>query len=264
MSGYIYLYTNRVNAKVYVGQTWNTDARNKQHQKSARYTKKLWNHPFYNAIRKYGWDVFDHQVIAEADTQNALDALECLWIVILRAQDRLFGYNLRTGGSRGRHSTESRVKMIAAQKRKDPPSEETRRRLGDASRGRKRSAETRKKMRQARDEETNCLGCVFGDLTVLRPMPADKNRKRMWECRCSCGRICIVSGGYLRRKGPAKNCGCVRRRGGPSLKFPAATRGPKRKSKRCPVCGTIDISAFGSNAARYDGLQAQCRVCSRK
>lgn len=40
-------------------------------------------------------------------------------------------------------------------------------------------------------------------------------------------------------------------------------RGPKRQPKHCPVCGTTDITAFGPNAARADGLQSDCRQCHK-
>lgn len=38
-------------------------------------------------------------------------------------------------------------------------------------------------------------------------------------------------------------------------------RGPKRRPKHCPDCGTTDLTAFGPNTSHYDGLQVYCRAC---
>ncbi len=52
---------------------------------------------------------------------------------------------------------------------------------------------------------------VFGRLTVIKR--AEDRRfpsggvDSMWECRCVCGRTCVVSGGNL-RKGNTQSCGC--------------------------------------------------------
>lgn len=37
--------------------------------------------------------------------------------------------------------------------------------------------------------------------------------------------------------------------------------GRQRKPKHCPMCGETDLSKFGPNKARYDGLQIYCREC---
>lgn len=34
-----------------------------------------------------------------------------------------------------------------------------------------------------------------------------------------------------------------------------------RQSKRCPKCGEEDLSKFGKNESRHDGLQVYCRPC---
>jgi group I intron endonuclease len=105
--GLIYIHANKLNGKAYVGQTWETPARR-------------WGHGykecprFQNAIKKHGWDGFDHQIVAEADTQEKLDNLEKVWIILLQSGDPEFGYNLASGGGNGRHSAESRAKISAA------------------------------------------------------------------------------------------------------------------------------------------------------
>ena len=50
-------------------------------------------------------------------------------------------------------------------------------------------------------------GQVFDQLTVIKKAPS-KNRHTMWECLCSCGEKCIVSGEYLKAPIKPRDCGC--------------------------------------------------------
>jgi group I intron endonuclease len=97
---------------------------------------------FYKAINKYGWDSFDHQIVAEGiRTQEELDNLERVWILCLKSNDSTFGYNLQFGGIGGKHSQESCRKMSESHKRRGtkPPS----------ALGIKRSPEIKVKMKEA-------------------------------------------------------------------------------------------------------------------
>lgn len=96
--GIVYVHTNRVNGKVYVGQT-NTKPSYRWGKEGNGYKRST---SFRNAIKKYGWDNFDHQIVATAGTQQALDNLEKVWIVLLQATDRNHGYNLTSGGEHGK------------------------------------------------------------------------------------------------------------------------------------------------------------------
>lgn len=67
MIGYIYKYENIINHKVYIGQTTDIINRKSSHRYKAQFVKSK----FYNAVRKYGWDSFKFDIIAqvEADTK---------------------------------------------------------------------------------------------------------------------------------------------------------------------------------------------------
>ena len=54
----IYKVTNKINNKIYIGQTINSlEHRRKQHEKDCR-RNKYYNNRFHNALIKYGFDNF--------------------------------------------------------------------------------------------------------------------------------------------------------------------------------------------------------------
>jgi len=116
--GIVYTLLNRTTLKVYVGQTWEPlSTRWERHKSKARCGDTSCRH-LYAAIRKYGVDDFAVRVQAFGQTQDELDELERYWITELRTQHRDFGYNLKSGGSAGRHSVETRERMSATRKGK--------------------------------------------------------------------------------------------------------------------------------------------------
>lgn len=60
----IYRHTNKVNGKVYIGLTKQKPER--RWQKGHGYIGTL----FGNAIGKYGWDNFEHEIVAEGLTRS--------------------------------------------------------------------------------------------------------------------------------------------------------------------------------------------------
>lgn len=53
-------------------------------------------------------------------------------------------------------------------------------------------------------------GIVFSRLTVIKYLMLDKHNKRVWECRCVCGKITNVPTGAL-TSGNTNSCGCYHR-----------------------------------------------------
>ncbi|MCL2874721.1 MAG: GIY-YIG nuclease family protein [Betaproteobacteria bacterium] len=93
----IYLLTNIRNGKVYVGQTKSLDGRMRRHLNEVR---RGTNRHLYDAIRKYGADVFRVEVIEKVSDLEADDA-ECMWIEFYSSNNREFGYNMTKGGGGG-------------------------------------------------------------------------------------------------------------------------------------------------------------------
>lgn len=95
--------------KVYIGQSWNIEKRWRSYQLS----KKSHQLKLSNSINKYGWDSHIAEVAYELPidvSQEVIDAMEILYISQYR-QVGIESLNLREGGSRGRHSEESKTKM---------------------------------------------------------------------------------------------------------------------------------------------------------
>lgn len=89
----VYVHTNLINGKMYVGLSKNADERWRGNGKN------YWESPkFWNAIKKYGWENFDHEIIASNLTREEACNMERLLIKKLKTQDDRFGYNINEGG----------------------------------------------------------------------------------------------------------------------------------------------------------------------
>lgn len=102
----VYVHTNKINGKKYVGQTYRDPEHrweNGKGYKSSPY--------FYQAIQKYGWDNFEHEVVASNLTKEEADNFEKLLINKLNLMQREYGYNLKEGGTGGKFSEATIQKM---------------------------------------------------------------------------------------------------------------------------------------------------------
>ena len=108
---------------------------------------------FYNAIKKYGWDSFHHEIIgiveAETKEQLVLDLDEWEKYYIWLYDSFYNGYNLTTGGSNGIMSEEAKQRISEAHKGKTH-SEETKQRMSEAHKGKTHSGEHKRKISEAR------------------------------------------------------------------------------------------------------------------
>ena len=130
MKGIIYTATNKVNGKVYVGQTIQSLKERKAQHKFDAKTRKF-NSYFHNSIRKYGFGSFKWEVVAETDNIDILNELEIFYITLYNSRNKKKGYNIKEGGLNGKHSEESKKKMSEAHKGKTH-SKETCQKMGKA------------------------------------------------------------------------------------------------------------------------------------
>lgn len=74
---------------------------------------------FYNAIKKYGWDNFNHEILFEGLTKEEAEQKEIELISFYKSNDREFGYNIENGGNcKGTHSEEVKLKISTGNKGK--------------------------------------------------------------------------------------------------------------------------------------------------
>ncbi len=92
---FVYMHVNKINGKRYVGIT----GRKKPEQRWGRNGKGYQNSQrFYNAIKKYGWDNFDHLILYENLTEEKAKEKEIELIAKYKANDAAHGYNITAGG----------------------------------------------------------------------------------------------------------------------------------------------------------------------
>ena len=108
----LYEHRNKINGKRYIGITNNKSKR--WYGKGKHYDGCPY---FFAAIRKYGWDNFEHNVLIYDLTREEASRLEKHYIEIFKTCDKAFGYNLAEGGVNAptmlgkHHSEETRQKM---------------------------------------------------------------------------------------------------------------------------------------------------------
>ena len=94
----IYKATNKTNGKAYIGQsTFDLEKRKGEHLKGSQRQKPRYF--FHRAIKKYGMDDFDWEILAECETKEELDRTE-LWFIRKHKTIAPHGYNtvLMSGG----------------------------------------------------------------------------------------------------------------------------------------------------------------------
>ena len=137
----VYKHTSP-NGKVYIGIT--STSLNRRWGYGSNYHN---NEYFSRAIRKYGWENFTHDVLYTDLTAEEAELKERELIAFYHSTDPNRGYNLTTGGEKGKRHHPSSIQKMREKKigkyvgKKNPsygthPSELTRRRISEALKGR--------------------------------------------------------------------------------------------------------------------------------
>lgn len=104
----IYMITNKITNKKYIGQSINI-----QRRKSEHFYKKC-NMVISKSIFKYGKENFIFEVLEECE-ESQLDELEIKYISQYKSNNREFGYNIDNGGNgSGKMSEETKQKLREA------------------------------------------------------------------------------------------------------------------------------------------------------
>ena len=131
---YIYKHTNKTNGKSYIGQTSNIKSR----WRESSYKN---NRKFYNALKKYGWDNFTHEILEVCD-ENNVDERERYYIEFYDSINN--GYNLESGGNKNKHlseETKEKLRKFNQGKKHGKRSPEIVEKVRKANLGKHRSAE---------------------------------------------------------------------------------------------------------------------------
>lgn len=93
----VYKHTNLINGKIYIGVT--NDIKRRWRQNGIEY--KSCKH-FYEAIKKYGFNSFDHLVLEDGLTEIQAFEREKYYIEFYQSNDKSKGYNISCGGNGGK------------------------------------------------------------------------------------------------------------------------------------------------------------------
>lgn len=226
----VYIHTNKINNKVYIGQTCLSLEERSDHGKGYQNCRY-----FYNAIQKYGWHNFAHEILYENLTLEEANAIEEKMIKYYDSTNPTKGYNLRPGGQNSTHSEEtkeilrqkfsgennpnwgkkmpksSREKMSNAHKNKKL-SKEHREHISKSNLGRTFSKETRQKISDSmKGEKNHMYGKHHSQATILKkskPIVCIETNT-IYLSSTEASRILRISQGGISNccKGTQKSCG---------------------------------------------------------
>lgn len=103
----VYVHINKANGKRYYGITSMNPKR--RWSRGRHYTGCT---HFYNAIKHYGWDGFEHKVIVSKITKSFAEIIERGMIEHHKTTDPNFGYNIQPGGLRSGGLSEEGLQSI--------------------------------------------------------------------------------------------------------------------------------------------------------
>ena len=150
----VYMHEHRENGKKYIGITSQDVYKRWGNGKNYRPTSY-----FRNAVEKYGWDMFRHEILYTDLTYEEACRLEGELIAKYRTNEREFGYNNSVGGevgSLGNHhklSEETKRKMSIAKKGVPRPN-------GKWKQGRKQSDIVIQKLQVCNEKRKKVIVCL--------------------------------------------------------------------------------------------------------
>ena len=109
----VYMARNKINGKIYIGRTKDFNSRRKQHLKCRG------NGYFHQAIRKYGFNNFEWEILEGNISEKNIVSVEGRYIEKYKSDNREFGYNsqnVKDGVTT--HSEETKIRMSKSHKDK--------------------------------------------------------------------------------------------------------------------------------------------------
>ena len=140
---------------------------------------------FTNAINKYGWDNFKHEILFENLSKEEACQKEIELIAFYKSNDKKLGYNQSIGGeiNSGWHLSDEAKRKISENNARfnlgKHLSEETKKKIGNANKGRKYSEDVRKRNSEGHK------GIKRNQETRRKMSEATKNRPDEWRQKLS-------------------------------------------------------------------------------
>ena len=103
----VYMHRNKINNKVYIGQT-SLDPPEKRWRNGVGYNQQY----FYKAIKKYGWDNFEHIILETGLTSEQANEKEKFYIKLYKSIDKNYGYNCTDGGKKIEEVSKDSIQKI--------------------------------------------------------------------------------------------------------------------------------------------------------
>lgn len=145
----VYQHKNKINGKIYIGITMQEPEQRWRHGEGYKSSPH-----FYAAIQKYGWDNFEHNILFENLTKEEACQKEQELIAKYNSMDREFGYNSTSGGDIFTMNEETKQKISQALMGNKnglghPCSEEKKKKISEAQKGRHLTEEHKQKLSEA-------------------------------------------------------------------------------------------------------------------
>lgn len=149
----VYQHKNKINGKIYIGIT----SRNPQERWGSNGCNYKSSPHFYSTIQKYGWDNFEHNILFINLTKEEACCKEQKLIKQFNSMNREYGYNSTSGGEIFYMNEETRKKLSQAMMGNKnglghPCSEEKKKKISEAQKGRKLTEEHKRKLSIAASE----------------------------------------------------------------------------------------------------------------
>lgn len=146
----VYQHKNKINGKIYIGITSQTPE-NRWGKNGCNYKSSP---HFYSAIQKYGWDNFEHNILYENLTKEEACQKEQELIAKFNSMNRNYGYNSTSGGEVFTMNKETKEKISQALIGNKNSlgyscSEEKKKKISEAQKGRQFTEEHKKKLSDA-------------------------------------------------------------------------------------------------------------------
>ncbi len=167
--GYIYKITNQQNKKIYIGMQTS-------HRDDYLGGGKL----IIRARQKYGKRFFTKEILGFCDSKHELAEAEIECINFFDSTNRIYGYNLSTGGESGSKGVvwnDEQRKTMSRIKKGHTTSQETRDKIGAKNKGKLHTEEVKLKMRHPK----HALKNLSEEKKILRKIQKSEYVKKYWD-----------------------------------------------------------------------------------